>query len=122
MAIVKRVRTPILTWYVLLKIRIAFGMLHGWRVLTGRRLDFGTTNVHVVVDSVFKDGVRTHTFENTADWLDEVFWARIYVGFHFHHSLQDGVELGRLVSRQLFENNFQVVHHDRHEMQPHPAD
>ena len=35
------------------------------------------------------------------------FWARIYSGFHFHHSLQDGVELGRRVSRQLFENNFQ---------------
>lgn len=69
---------------------------------------FGTQKVHVVVDSLaFPDGVHTHTFENTADWLDEVFWARIYSGFHFHHSLQDGVELGRRVSRQLFENNFQ---------------
>jgi hypothetical protein len=74
---------------------------------------FGTTNVHVVVDSLaFTDGVHTHTFNNTADWLDEVFWARIYAGFHFHHSLQDGVELGRRVSRQLFENNFQVERHD----------
>jgi hypothetical protein len=71
---------------------------------------FGTQKVHVVVDShAFTDGVHTHTFENTADWLDEVFWARIYAGFHFHHSLQDGVELGRRVSRQLFENNFQRI-------------
>jgi hypothetical protein len=75
---------------------------------------FGTQNVHVVTDShVFPDGVHTHVFENTADWLDEVFWARIYVGFHFHHSLQDGVELGRRVSRQLFENNFQPNRHRR---------
>ncbi|HEX4168423.1 MAG TPA: vanadium-dependent haloperoxidase [Bryobacteraceae bacterium] len=73
---------------------------------------FGTPNVHVVMDSlVFKDGVHTHTFENTADWLDEVFWARIYAGFHFHHSLQDGVELGRRVSHQLFLDNFQPVDH-----------
>lgn len=73
---------------------------------------FGTTNVHIVVDStVFSDGVHTHTFNNTADWLDEVFWARIYAGFHFHHSLQDGVELGTRVSRQLFQDNFQIVGH-----------
>ena len=69
---------------------------------------FGTKNVHVIVDSrAFPEGVHTHTFENTDAWLDEVLWARIYAGFHFHHSLQDGVELGRRVSRQLFENNFQ---------------
>jgi hypothetical protein len=74
---------------------------------------FGTKKVHVVVDSLaFSDGVHTHHFENTADWLDEVFWARIYAGFHFHHSLQDGAELGRLVSRQLFEHNFQSVRHN----------
>jgi hypothetical protein len=69
---------------------------------------FGTQKVHVVVDSLaFTDGVHTHTFENTNNWLEEVFWARIYSGFHFEHSLRDGVELGRRVSQQLFENNFQ---------------
>ena len=83
---------------------------------------FGTQNVHVVMDSlVFTDGIHTHSFDNTADWLDEVFWARIFAGFHFLHSLRDGEELGRDVSRQLFENNFQVIHHDRHEMQAQPA-
>ena len=71
---------------------------------------FRTQNVHVVFDSiVFPDGVHTHTFENTADWLDEVFWARIYAGFHFHHSLEDGAELGRQVSSQLFRDNFQAI-------------
>lgn len=74
---------------------------------------FGTQNVQLVFDSViFPDGVHTHTFTNTADWLDEVFWARIYAGFHFHHSLQDGVELGHRVSHQLFRDNFQVLRHD----------
>jgi hypothetical protein len=74
---------------------------------------FGTQNVQVVFDSViFPDGVHTHVFYNTADWLDEVFWARIYSGFHFHHSLQDGVELGHQVSRQLFRNNFQALRRD----------
>jgi hypothetical protein len=76
---------------------------------------FGTQKVHVIVDSLaFSDGVHTHTFDSTTDWFDEVFWARIYAGFHFHHSLQDGAELGRRVSRQLFEHNFQRVR-DGHE-------
>ena len=47
-------------------------------------------------------------------WLDEVFWARIYAGFHFRHSLEDGAELGRRVSRQLFNNYFQKIE-ERHE-------
>ncbi|HEX4770494.1 MAG TPA: vanadium-dependent haloperoxidase [Bryobacteraceae bacterium] len=84
---------------------------------------FGTQNVHVVVDShAFPDGVHTHTFENTADWLDEVFWARIYSGFHFHHSLEDGAELGRRVGRQLIENNFQPIGHRHHHDDSDTAD
>ena len=46
---------------------------------------FGATRVHVVVDSTaFQDGVHTHTFEDTRDWLDEVFWARMYASFHYY--------------------------------------
>jgi hypothetical protein len=68
---------------------------------------FGTYKVHVTVTAAgFSDGVHTHTFEDTRDWLDEVYWARIFVGFHFNHSLQDGEELGRQVAVQLFENHF----------------
>lgn len=71
---------------------------------------FGTPEVHVVVDSlVFKDGVHTHTFENTHDWFKEVFWARIYAGFHFHHSLVDGGALGRKVAEQLEDGYFRPV-------------
>ncbi len=72
---------------------------------------FGTRKVHVVVTStVFSDGVHTHTFENTGDWLNEVYWARIFAGFHFNHSLQDGAALGRQVAAQLFANHFGLEH------------
>jgi hypothetical protein len=68
---------------------------------------FGTTRVHVVVDStVFTDGVHTHVFEDTRDLMDEVFWARIYAGFHFYHSLDDGRALGQNVARQVLSTHF----------------
>jgi hypothetical protein len=69
---------------------------------------FGTHRVHVVVDNLktFSDGIHTHTFGDTRDWLHEVFWARIYAGFHYHHSLDDGASLARGVSRQLFRRHF----------------
>ena len=68
---------------------------------------FGTTRVHVLTDSkVFTDGVHQHTFEDTRDLIDEVFWARIYAGFHFHHSLEVGKQLGESVAGQLVQNHF----------------
>jgi len=74
---------------------------------------FGTSNVRIVVDSlVFTDGVHTHVFENTNDLFAEVFWARIYAGFHYYHSLEDGGTLGRRVSRQLLRRHFRVVGDD----------
>jgi hypothetical protein len=71
---------------------------------------FGTSKVHIVVDSLaFSDGAHTHTFENTHDLFDEVFWARIYAGFHYHHSLEDGGRLGRRVSKQLIHEHFRPL-------------
>lgn len=71
---------------------------------------FGTPKVHIVVDSlVFPDGTHTHVFEDTHDLFREVFWARIYSGFHFHHSLHDGGELGKKVAHQLLRDHFQVL-------------
>ncbi len=72
---------------------------------------FGTRKVHVVVKStVFSDGIHTHTFENTGDWANEVYWARIFAGFHFNHSLQDGATLGKQVAHQLFRDHFRLEH------------
>jgi hypothetical protein len=68
---------------------------------------FGTRKVRILVDSLaFADGVHTHTFDDTTDWFEEVFWARIYAGFHYQHSLEDGGDMGRRVSKQLFRKNF----------------
>ncbi|MBV9504324.1 MAG: hypothetical protein JO323_04880 [Acidobacteriia bacterium] len=70
---------------------------------------FGTTRVHVLMDSkAFSDGIHQHTFEDTRDWMDEVFWARIYAGFHFHHSLEVGRQLGESVAAHLVRNNFRA--------------
>ncbi len=69
---------------------------------------FGTPKVHFVVDShAFGETVHTHTFEDTNALYDEVSWARIYAGFHYNHSLQDGATLGKRVSEQLFTKHFQ---------------
>jgi hypothetical protein len=68
---------------------------------------FGTTAVHIVADSMaFTDGVHTHVFEDTRNLMDEVFWARIYAGFHYYHSLEDGRDLGRNVAREVLSNHF----------------
>jgi len=74
---------------------------------------FKTRKVHIVVDSLaFKDGVHTHRFDDAEDLFDEVFQARIYAGFHYHHSLKDGGRLGRKVSEQLLEKHFQRVENE----------
>ena len=71
---------------------------------------FGTPKVHIVVDSLsFKDGTHTHSFEDTHDFFDEVFWARVYAGFHYYHSLVDGGELGRKVAAQLESRYFRAA-------------
>jgi len=68
---------------------------------------FGTTRVHIVADSMaFTDGVHQHTFEDTGDLMDEVFWARIYAGFHFYHSLEVGRQLGENVAQGVAQNHF----------------
>jgi len=71
---------------------------------------FGTHKVHVIVDSLaFSDGLHTHTFDDTRDLFDEVFLARIYAGFHYRHSLEDGHTLAGKVSRQLFRSHFRSL-------------
>lgn len=69
---------------------------------------FGTSRVHVVVDNTttFSDGVHTHTFDTTEDWYEEVYWARILGGLHFHHSLEDGGTLGRRIASHVFQAHF----------------
>jgi hypothetical protein len=68
---------------------------------------FGTTKTHIVVDSTaIQDGVHTHIFEDTRDFMDEVFWARMYAGIHYYHSLEVGRDLGTTIARQLLRAHF----------------
>ncbi len=68
---------------------------------------FGTTRVAIAIDSkAFTDGVHQHALTDTRDLMDEVFWARIYAGFHFYHSLEAGRQLGQSVAAQLFRSHF----------------
>ena len=70
---------------------------------------FGTTKVHVVTDSiVFTDGIHQHVFEDTRDFMDEVFWARMYAGFHFYHSLEAGRQLGESVAQGVARSHFRA--------------
>jgi PAP2 superfamily len=71
---------------------------------------FGTTKVHIVTDSrAFSDNVHQHVFEDTRDLMDEVFWARIYAGFHFYHSLEAGRQLGETVAQGLARSHFRAT-------------
>jgi hypothetical protein len=72
---------------------------------------FGTPNVTVVLSSSVTNTSRT--FTRLGDWEREVEVARIYAGFHYHHSVIQGVGLGREVSKQLTQEYFQPVRHDR---------
>jgi len=75
---------------------------------------FGTTKVHIVTDSrAFTDSVHQHVFEDTRDLMDEVFWARIYAGFHFYHSLEVGRQLGETVAQGLARNHFRAMNGHR---------
>jgi len=71
---------------------------------------FHTTQVHIVVDSAVTN--TTHVFENTNDLFNEVFWARIYAGFHYRHSMIDGHSVGRHVAQQLLRHHFRRVRHE----------
>jgi hypothetical protein len=75
---------------------------------------FGTTKVHIMTDSkAFSDGVHQHTFEDTGDLMDEVFWARMYAGFHFFHSLEVGRQLGQSVAEGVVRSHFRPVNGHR---------
>ena len=69
---------------------------------------FGTPNLTFSVDS--KVTGNTHTFTSTNDLMHEVEAARIYAGFHYHHSVIQGRVLGLKVGHQLVQQYFRPVH------------
>src|SRR6266853_1514517 len=72
---------------------------------------FGTRKVQFSVDSLVTH--TTHTYDNTNDLMEEVEAARTYAGFHYHHSVVEGRELGRKVAHQLMKEFFRPSDEDR---------
>jgi hypothetical protein len=68
---------------------------------------FGTPNVTVVVTSAVTH--TTHTFTSTKDWEQELEYARIYAGFHYHNSVVQGTVLGKKVSDKVARDYFQPL-------------
>jgi hypothetical protein len=68
---------------------------------------FGTPNVMFSVDSTVTN--TTHNFTSTTDLMHEVEMARIYAGFHYHHSVIEGKVLGQNVAHQLMQQYFRPV-------------
>jgi hypothetical protein len=69
---------------------------------------FGTPNLTFTVDSLVKNTVP-YTFTSTTDLVHQVEMARIYAGFHYHHSVVQGRVLGIKVGHQLLERYFAPV-------------
>jgi len=67
----------------------------------------GNSNFTLIVSSTVTG--TTHTFTSVKDLEREVQGARIYAGFHYHHSLVQGFVLGHHVAQQMFVNFFQPL-------------
>jgi PAP2 superfamily protein len=70
---------------------------------------FGTPNVNFTVSSTVFNPAHVHTFNSTKDLEQEVGDARIYAGFHYHHSVVQGFVLGQHVAQHVLVNFFQPV-------------
>jgi hypothetical protein len=68
---------------------------------------FGTPNIPLTVNSTVTN--TTHSFRSVHELEREVEYARVYAGFHFHHSLVQGLVLGHKVAHNLANNYFQPV-------------
>ena len=65
---------------------------------------FGTPNLTFSVDSKVTN--TSHAFTSTTDLMHEVEKARIYAGFHYHHSVIQGRVLGLKVGHQVMQRFF----------------
>lgn len=65
---------------------------------------FGTPNIHFAVHSAITG--TTHYFSSVKDLQQEVEYARIYIGFHYHHSMIQGFVLGQKVENNVVRNYF----------------
>jgi hypothetical protein len=71
---------------------------------------FRTSKITFSVDSLVTN--TTHTFTSTDQLVSEVEDARIYAGFHYHHSVVQGKLLGTRVAHRLLRRYFRRVEDD----------
>jgi hypothetical protein len=72
---------------------------------------FGTRNFQWTIDSAVPNLTKpTRTFDNLKDLREEIDNARVWSGLHWRHSMHDGDELGRRVSRYVLEHQFKETH------------
>jgi len=76
---------------------------------------FGSPNLEISLYSPITN--TTHKFTNIRDWQNEVGFARIYAGFHYRNSVEQGLILGHKVAHQVVHNYFRPVRseHDRNQ-------
>jgi len=60
---------------------------------------FGTSHVKFTVTNPVTQ--ETRIFRDVSSLERQAFWARIYAGFHYRHSLSEGLKLGHSVAEQL---------------------
>jgi hypothetical protein len=72
---------------------------------------FGTPDVVLILNSIVTN--TTHTFTHTPQLEREVLAARIYAGFHYRHSLEQGFLLGHRVAGHLLDDYFQPLHDEK---------
>ena len=68
---------------------------------------FGPDRLHFSIDSLATGETRHYT--RLRDVADEVNDARVWAGFHFRYSQEDGSRLGRRVARFVARNYFQPL-------------
>ena len=68
---------------------------------------FGTPNLQISLSSTVTG--TTHNFDSVREWEREVEFARIYAGFHYHHSMVQGFVLGHKVAQHVVTNYFRPV-------------
>src|SRR5215469_2576138 len=60
---------------------------------------FGTPNLQISLFSSITG--TTHNFDNIREWQREMEFGRIYTGFHYHHSMVQGLVLGHKVAHNV---------------------
>ena len=68
---------------------------------------FGSARLRFSIDSLVTG--ETRHYKRFKEVVDEVNNARVWAGFHFRHSQEDGSRIGRKVGRFVVRNFFQPL-------------